>query len=570
MQRLLSGLFILFVVLAGCTPNRGGAPVTIPVDAVEKSKPNILIIVADDLGYSDVGAYGGEIATPNIDGLAREGVRLTHFHSAPSCSPTRAMLLSGTDNHIAGLGAMAEHIPEQYRGRPGFEGVLSNRVATLAERFNLAGYRTLMSGKWHLGMDDGERPAQRGFDSSFALLQGAANHFGKGGFGSGTTGLAGANYVENDQPFQPGSGFYSSDVFASKLIDQIGQGDNEQPFFAYLAFSAPHSPLQAPEEDISRYLDTYKDGWTHLAQTRLEAMRAVGVLPGEVPASTEGFGPIQGSWDGLSPTDKAREVRRMAIYAAMVDRMDRNIGRVLAALRKSGQMDNTIIMFMSDNGPVGEDPRQYAVMPGFTDRFEGADQSLSAMGGADSFVLQNPQWARAIAAPSRLFKAYVTEGGTLVPLIIKAPGLPGGTVNTVFGEMRDIVPTLHAMTGVPLAKSGFGRSVAVVEGTSLYPWLKSATSDRPDTHVAFGFNGQSTVRSGAWKAMRIPKPLGDGEWHLYNVIADPSERDDQKAAEPELFAALMKSWKAYEMRHGLIVESQAETGRAGHSGQSSH
>ena len=219
------------------------------------SRPNILLIVADDLGYSDIAPFGGEIDTPHLADLAERGVRLTQLHSAPSCSPSRAMLMSGADSHIAGLGAMAEATPAHYQGVEGFEGALSSRVASLSERFSQAGYKTAMSGKWHLGALDGQRPAQRGFQSSFALLQGAADHFGEGGFGGDGDGMGGATYLQNDRPWSPAGNFYSSDVFTSKLIEQLAQNDDGSPFFAYLSFTAPHSPLQAPQADIERYAD---------------------------------------------------------------------------------------------------------------------------------------------------------------------------------------------------------------------------------------------------------------------------------------------------------------------------
>jgi arylsulfatase len=335
------------------------------------------------------------------------------------------------------------------------------------------------------------------------------------------------------------------------MIEQIAGEENAKPFFAYLTFTAPHSPLQAPEEDIARHANNYRDGWSKLAQSRLASMRKAGVLPGKLPHSAESFGPQSQSWDALSPGAKAREARRMAIYAAMVERMDHNIGRVLAALKQSGQIDNTVILFLSDNGPADEDPRQYAVMPGFTDRYGNADNSPGAMGTSRSFVLQDPRWASAIAAPSRLFKGFVTEGGTLVPMIIRAPGIPVGGVNQVIGDMRDIAPTLLALAGIEQEETVNGMQVAAIEGGNLMPWLTAGTDDRPISQVAFGFNGQGSVRAGPWKAIRLIPPIGDAQWHLYNTIDDPAETSDRKADKPERFAAMMTSWEAYAARHGL-------------------
>jgi arylsulfatase len=538
---------VFALALGGWSAGGAAGRPTLPSEA----RPNVLVIVADDLGYSDIGTYGGEIRTPNLDRLARTGTRLTHFHGAPSCSPSRSMMLSGADNHVAGVGAMAEYIPPHYRGHEGFEGELSTRVASLAERFAAAGYRTAMSGKWHLGMADGQRPAQRGFQTSFALLQGAANHFGDGGFGTRDGSLGGATYVENDRKYEPQDGFYSSDVYADKLIAQISGGDQAKPFFAYLAFSAPHSPLQAPAADIERYAKTYSAGWARLAQDRLGRMRRAGVLPGAVPSSPAALGPSQESWDALTPDQKFRAAREMAVYAAMISRMDHDIGRVLTLLKRSSLIDNTIILFMSDNGPAGEDPRQYAVMPGFAERYRDADKSLEAMGTSRSFLLQDPRWASAIAAPSRLFKGFVTEGGTLVPLVVCAPGVRGGSVNGVVGDMRDIAPTLLALANIPPADTVNGLKVAPIEGVNLMPFLKSGKDDPTAEQVAFGFNGQGSVRAGPWKAMRILPPMGDGTWHLYNTHDDPAETQDRKGDRPELFAAMMASWSDYVTRHRL-------------------
>jgi len=533
--------------LTGCVS--GTRPAT--EGATIAQRQNVLVIVADDLGFSDIAPYGGEITTPNLSRLAQRGSRLTQLHSAPSCSPSRAMLFSGTDSHVAGLGAMAEAIPSHYRGQEGFEGVLSSRVASLAERFAGNGYRTAMAGKWHLGMEQGQRPAQRGFSSSFALLQGASNHFGRGGFGGEGDGLGGATYLLNDTPWTPGPNFYSSDVFTSMLIDQLEAGNDDAPFFAYLSFTAPHSPLQALPQDIARYADTYADGWGALARRRVEGMHKAGILQSRSPDTDALFVQLQSQWDALSPQQRAVEARRMAIYAAMVDRMDQNIGRLLDALDRAGELDNTIILFISDNGPAGEDPRQYAVVSGFSVTFGSADNSLSSMGSAASFVLQDPRWARAIATPSRLFKGFVTEGGTRVPGILVAPGLSAGAINHAVTQFPDIAPTLLALANIPASDNIGGRSVAAITGTSFAPSLFDAAVLPDYEAIAFGFNGQGLVRFGQWKAVRLVGPLGDGQWHLYNTAVDPGELHDRQDGEPALFKNMLTVWQDYVREHGL-------------------
>jgi len=535
------------LVLTGCVSGTQPAAEGTPV----AQRQNVLVIVADDLGFSDIAPYGGEIATPNLSRLAQRGIRLTQLHSAPSCSPSRAMLFSGTDSHVAGLGAMAEAIPPHYRGQEGFEGVLSSRVASLAERFAEAGYRTAMAGKWHLGMEQGQRPAQRGFSSSFALMQGASNHFGAGGFGGDGDGIGGATYLLNDTPWTPGPDFYSSDVFTSMLIDQLEGGNDETPFFAYLSFTAPHSPLQALPQDIARYADTYADGWGALARRRVEGMQQAGILQPRLPDADAIFVQLQSQWDALSSQQQAVEARRMAIYAAMVDRMDHNIGRLLDALERAGELDNTTILFISDNGPAGEDPRQYAVVSGFSETYGSADNSHSSMGSAASFVLQDPRWASAIAAPSRLFKGFVTEGGTRVPGILVAPGVSAGAISYAVTQFPDIAPTLLALASVPATDNVGGRSVAAITGTSFVPSLFDAAVLPDYEPIAFGFNGQGLVRFGQWKAIRLVGPLGDGQWHLYNTADDPGELHDRQDAEPALFDTMMEVWQNYVREHGL-------------------
>jgi len=552
---LVAADFALLATVTACSIDRLPAQdPSLTKNAVQR--PNVLIILADDLGYSDIGPYGSEIRTPNLDRLAQQGVRMTHFHSAPSCSPSRAMLLSGTDIHTAGLGAAPEYIPAPMQGRQGFEGYLTERVATIAERLDAAGYETMMAGKWHMGQADGQRPAQRGFDHSFALLQGAADHFGDGGFAGPENANGRADYVLDDRPYTPGNDFYSSDAWTDWMIAHLS-ASRSRPFFAYLAFTAPHSPLQAPAEDIARQKGKYDDGWAMLAERRMAAMRASGVLPGKLAPGTEHEGPDQASWDALSPQDKAAAAREMEIYAAMVSHMDQQIGRVLTLLDQRGELDNTLVIFMSDNGPAGEQAQTYALMPGFKEKYESARKGLDAMGHRGSFVLRNPQWAKASAAPSRLFKSFVTEGGTLIPAIMRFPGLPANGRSNLVGDLRDILPTIMDATGVPEDSVIKGHQVAIMEGRSLLPWLRAGRDDRPIEEVAFAQYGQASVRYGPWKLMRMPPPAGTGEWQLFNTDDDPGERHDLSSAQHEILERLLAVWAGYEREHGLSAEQHS-------------
>lgn len=543
---------------AGCTTVAGA-----PTAATEAAKrPNVLIILADDLGYSDIRPYGGEISTPNLDRLAREGVRLTHFHSAPSCSPSRAMLLTGTDIHTAGMGVVPEFIPTALQGRPGFEGHLTSRVATVAERLDAAGYETLMAGKWHMGDADGQRPAQRGFTHSFALLQGAHDHFGDGGFAGPENRVGRADYVDDDRPVKPGAAFYSTDAWTDWMLSRLDR-PRDRPFFAYLAFTAPHSPLQAPAAEIARQKGRYRDGWAKLAGRRMAAMRAAGVLPGHLAPGAGHEGPDQASWDALSPRQQAAAAREMEVYAAMVAHMDSAIGRVIDLLKRRGELDNTLIVFLSDNGPAGETAQTYGLMPGFNDRYGSARKDLDDMGLRGSFVLRNPQWAKASTAPSRLFKTFVTEGGTLVPMIVRFPGLPAGRRSALVGDLRDLLPTILDAAKVPEQTRFKDHDVAIVEGRSLLPWLRSGREDRPIEEVAFEQYGQASVRLGPWKLMRMPPPAGTGAWQLFNTDVDPGERVDRSADNPDMRTRLLGAWEDYQHRLARMADG-ASPGIAHH------
>ncbi len=314
-------------------------PLAFTASAAEPAKrPNILLIVADDLGYTDIGPFGAEIATPNLDKLASTGVKMTSFYASPFCSPTRAMLMSGSDNHLVGFGDMAELITPEQKGKPGYEGNLNERVVPMAQVLKDAGYRTAMAGKWHLGVAEQFSPAARGFEQSYAMVMGGASHWGD------QTGIVAmdpakppkAIYRENGKAIDiPRDGFYSSEAFTNKLLEYIKNGEGSgKPFFGYLAFTAPHWPLHAPDADIAKYEGRYKEGYDKLRKERIERMKKLGLIAADTPVY-EGH-PNWPKWDSLTPAQKESEARRMTVYSAMVENMDRQIGRVLAYLKERG------------------------------------------------------------------------------------------------------------------------------------------------------------------------------------------------------------------------------------------
>ncbi len=523
----------------------------VPTQAKER-RPNLLVIVADDLGYSDLGAFGGEIRTPHLDQLAIGGIRLAGFHTAPTCSPTRSMLLTGTDNHRAGLGTMAEMIRPNQKGKPGYEGYLRSDVATLAERLAAGGYRTLFSGKWHLGLTPEQDPYARGFQRSFSLAQGGHNHFGTD---AGTEPPDGATYRENGQQVKrlPGD-FYSSDYFATRLIDFLGErsaaGKGERPFFAYLAFTAPHWPLQAPPEDIARYKGQYDEGFDVLRERRLARQRALGILaPDVVPHSARNR---DGSWDSLTAEQQRTATRNMEIYAAMVDRLDQNVGRVIAALRASGELENTVIIFLADNGAEALDVETTGAEM-LAKRIEGADNGFANRGTASSYVTYGAGWAQAATAPSWLTKGYQSEGGTRAVAFISGAGVPRRDgAEKQFLSVADVAPTLLELAGVDPAATLVGdRIVRPITGRSWTRWLRDPAARVYGARDGIGAElfGSRAFRQGDWKLTDI----GDGRWRLFDLARDPGETRDLSLADPARAAALATAWDAYARRVGVTL-----------------
>lgn len=511
-------------------------------------RPNFLIIMADDLGYSDLGSYGGEIDTPNLDALAGEGLRLTNFHTAPTCSPTRAMMMSGTDSHIAGLGNMAELMQPFQQGQPGYEGYLNQRVANLAEVLQDAGYSTYTTGKWHLGRTEELSPKNRGFDRSYILVQGGASHF------DDMTAIISVDpkaiYREDGQQVEVPKGFFSTEFHTNKLIDYI-ETDREtgKPFFALLSYTAPHWPLHAPDEWLDKYEGRYAAGYEAIRQQRLANMQRLGLID----ASVEPHLPMQGvlpSWDQLSDEQKAREARSMEVYAAMVDNMDHHIGRLFDYLKQTGQYDNTFIIFLSDNGADGNSPLG---LPG-NDVWmnEAFDNSLENMGRKGSYIDYGAQWAQVGSTPLPYFKGLTTQGGVQVPAIIRhaSVGQPGGISREIMHVM-DLMPTFLELAGVEHPAPEFkGRPVEPMQGISILPALQGQSL--PERAIGWELFGRKALRKGDWKLSWMTSPYGKGAWQMFNLADDPTERNDLAAAKPEKLAELLKDWDAYVERNNVL------------------
>lgn len=548
-------------------------------DPARDKRPNFLIVVADDLGFSDPGCFGSEIHTPHIDSLASSphGVRLTDFHTASMCSPTRSMLLSGTSNHIAGLGQMefwgrGRDPPVPWSARPGYEGYLNFRVAALPEVLQDAGYYTCMAGKWHLGLTKERSPWARGFDRSFALLPGGASHYAydpRREDGSLVFKHWASLYFEDDERVDSEEfpeDYYSSDYYATKLIQFLREREDEpvkkdKPFFAFLPFTAPHWPLQAPKENVERYKGVYDGGPDQLREKRLKKQKDLGLLPEDVephPVVAEG----QKEWDDMTPEERPWSAKTMEVFAGMVDRMDENIGRVFKQIKDAGEWDNTFVLFMSDNGAEGSVleaiPMTGEVIKKSIDREYNND--LENLGNKDSFIWYGPRWAQAATAPSRMHKGYVTEGGIRCPAVLHYPGLQsgleGGRISTAFATVMDIMPTLLELAGVPQPGPEFrGREVVPIKGKSWASYLTGEIDHvhGPDTSIGWELFFHQAIRKGKWKAVFIPKPKGPEKWQLYDLEKDMGELHDLAEQEPGILDELIKHWLAYVSEFGVFL-----------------
>ena len=516
-------------------------------------KPNILLVVADDMGWTDLGSYGGEIDTPNLDRLAQRGVKFSSFYTSMSCSPTRSMLLSGTDNHIAGVGNMEELLTAEQRGKPGYEGYLNDRVVSLAEVLRDNGYHTYMAGKWHLGHKPERIPHARGFERSFTLLNGGASHW------SDMTGLmevsTPVDYTRNGKKLDklPGD-FYSTHSYTDFLIDSIreNRGDGK-PFLAYLAFTTPHDPMHVPEPWLSRYRGQYDEGYDVLKARRIDGAKKKGLVVKDAP-KPQRFHAVK-PWSSLTKEQQALESRGMEIYAGMINNMDYHYGRIEAFLKDIGEYDNTVVIFMSDNGP---NPWYSEDYHGNRDSewFAQFDNSIENLGHPRSNYAYGPGWAEASAGPLSLFKLTIGEGGIRSPLFIDGPGVKGGRQLDSLTYVWDVMPTVLELAGIKHPETYKGRKVEPMRGKSLQGVLTGATNtvrDKDEFIVGEMGDVGRWIRQGDFKAEWNAPPYGDETWRLYNIKKDPGETQDLAKAYPEQVKTLREAGERYVEGVGVIT-----------------
>ncbi|HSG64791.1 MAG TPA: arylsulfatase, partial [Gammaproteobacteria bacterium] len=507
-----------------------------------QERPNILLIVADDLGYADLGAYGSDIATPNIDALAAEGILFTQFHTAPVCAVTRAMLLTGNNNHVAGMGIQYSAYDTQI-GLEGYEGHLSDRVAPLPRLLREAGYHTYTAGKWHLGEAAEHSAEAAGFERSFNLSHGSAAHFHSLGMIP-----AGSHYREDGDETAYPDGRYSTEVFTDRLIEFIesNRGDG-RPFFAYAAYTSPHWPLQVPDEYLDLYRGRYDAGYDVLREQRFESLKRAGIIPmkSTLPPRNAAITP----WQSLNAEQQRIEARKMELYAAMVDNLDDHVGRLIDYLKSNDLYESTLIVLMSDNGAAGEDFSHAGPYAEFIRTHY--DNSYPNMGKPTSWVSYGPPWAEAGSAPFSRYKAYTREGGITAPMIVAGRAVGrSGIVNDAYLTAMDLAPTF-----LELAATGYPSDPGLhpILGESMANLL-AGNAHRvhgDDYPTVLYHRGRAFIRQGSWKLVNLEPPFDESRLELFDLASDPGETTNLAAREPARVRALLDLWHAQRRELGI-------------------
>jgi len=512
------------------------------VQAQAPEQPNVVIMLVDDAALMDFGIYGGEARTPNIDRLAASGAMFTQYRTSPLCSPSRAMLLTGMDNHLTGIATIPEVLPEQHVGQPGYTMSLEPGVLTLADRLRPEGYQTFMTGKWHMGSGKGDLPSDHGFDRSFALdASGADNWQDK----SYMPYYHDAPWYEDGKAAKLPDEFYSSEFIVDKMIEYLGDASADAPFFAFLGFQAIHIPVQAPPEFTANYDSVYDEGWHALREARHQRAMTLGLIPQDAPLAPMPDG--SRNWGDLSDEDRVLYTARMQVNAGMLEAMDVHIGRLIDHLEQTGEFENTIFVITSDNGPEhnrGDNDSRLA----FWMRLNGYHVDLEGMGEQGSWGFIGPEWANAAASPGALYKFYMAEGGIRAPLIMSGPGIEAQRVDAM-SLVSDVAPTVLDIVGASSPDAE-----AAMTGRSLWPLLSGA-ADRvygPEDAIGMEVSGNSALYKGDYKITRHMPPTGDATWRLYNMATDPGETRDLSLEIPEKKTELLAEYQAYAQRVGVL------------------
>ncbi len=522
-------------------------------------RPNVVVILADDLGFSDTSPYGGEIPTPNIRALADAGIRFTNYHTGASCAPSRAMLLTGVDSHRNGVPNIPEALPPNQWDQPNYQGTLGLNVVTVASLLKASGYHTYLAGKWHLGRTPELLPTARGFERTFALADTGADNYDHKTY---LPIYDGAHWYADGKETTLPDDFYSSKTFVDKTIEFIESNrEDGAPFFAYVPFQAVHIPVQAPREFTEKYLGVYDEGWTVLRKRRLESAVAMGIVP-EGTALAEIPGTLD--WEGLTDEERRYESKKMAVYAGMIDAMDYHIGRLVQYLKDTGQYENTVFVFTSDNGPEASQILGTSYAPMFKGWLSqnGYNWDYETLGERGSYMHIGPSFATAAASPLAYYKFFVHEGGTRVPLIISGASVGRkGEISDALTFVTDLAPTILEMTQTSSPGDTWdGQPVEPMIGKSLISLANGEAegAHSPDEAIGYELGGNSALYRGDYKIVmdlgpdNDGKAVADGEWHLYNLAIDPGESNDLRDSMPELFASMKADYEAYVKANGVL------------------
>lgn len=523
-------------------------------DPSTESRPNILVILADDLGYSDIASYGSEISTPNLDQLAQQGLRFSNYYTSASCAPTRAMLLTGVDSHRTGVGNIAEALTVEQSHSPFYRGTLNHNVVTIATLLKDAGYNTSMAGKWHLGYEDESlRPINRGFEQTVTMpFSGGDNWSNK----SYLPNYEKTIWYKNGKELELPEDFYSSKFIVDNAIEQLkNKADNGKPFFSYVGFQAVHVPVQAPKEYTDKYIDTYSTGWTALRKQRQKAVKNLGLIPQDAPMKTMN---TTDDWAALSVEEKQYQAKRMAVYAGMVDVMDFHIGRLIQYLKDTGEYDNTIIIFTSDNGAEPSDPYTVSKFFPLFMRFNGYNDDIETLGEKNSYNTIGASFASAAVSPLGHYKFHAGQGGIKVPMIISGPALANSHIGEITHSkafVKDLAPTILALAGTSHPGTSYqGKTIEPSTGKNLLPVIqdKAETVYSDQDIIAYEIGGNATLIKGDYKITFNRGDNNDATWHLYNIAKDPGETQALEAGEPDVFSDLISEYERYTNENGVL------------------
>ncbi|MGA0289355.1 MAG: arylsulfatase [Pseudohongiellaceae bacterium] len=516
-------------------------------------RPNVVLILADDLGFTDIAPFGSEIDTPNIARLAASGLSFTNYHTAANCAPARAMLLTGVDSHRNGVPNIPESIPPEQLAYDHYQGVLSQNVVTLASLLRGSGYHTYMTGKWHLGHTPELLPSARGFERTIAMADTGADNWEQRTY---LPIYDEAHWYADGEKHTLPDDFYSSEYFIDKTIEFISANESDdKPFFAYIPFQAVHMPVQAPREFSDKYAGVYDQGWTVMREQRRLAAEEAGVIPENTEVIVT---PGTLDWNALTEEQREHHARRMEVYAGMVDAMDMHIGRLMTYLESIGEYENTIFIFTSDNGAEGSpliSPTGNSVLDPWFERV-GYETGIENLGEKGSWVGIGPSNATIAASPLAYYKFHANEGGLRVPLVMSGPGISQrGQLSDEFVFVTDLAPTILSLAGVnDHGGSWQTREVEPIVGKDFSSYLQGRagpihTASEP---IGYEMGGSGALFKGDYKIVINKFEQNESEWHLFNIKTDPGEANDLAEVEPELLAEMLADYEQWASSNNVL------------------